>query len=295
MRVHRAVLGAFGVGAAGLSYAAFVERRWFRLRRFTVPVLAPGSRPLRVLHIADAHLTPYRRAEIAWIRGLAALEPDLIINTGDSIAHPDAVSTFLRAAGPLLERPGAFVFGSNDYYAPKLKNPVRYLLPSGRPRLEGARMLPWTDLRDGMLDAGWIDLSNARTRLTVAGIELEVTGVDDPHIGADNYDRIAGPVDPNAGGHLAVMHSPEPRILDRFAADGYELLLAGHTHGGQLCVPGYGALVTNCGLDRKRVKGLSPHRTAWLHVSAGLGTSPYAPARFACRPETSLLTLTARS
>lgn len=284
-----------GAGAACVSYAAFVERRWFRLRRFTVPVLAPGSRPLRVLHIADAHITPNRHAEIAWIRGLAELEPDLVINTGDSIAHPDAVSTFLRAAGPLLDRPGAFVFGSNDYYAPKLKNPVRYLLPSDGPRLAGARMLPWTDLRDGMLDAGWVDLSNARTRLKVAGIELELAGVDDPHIGADSYDRIAGPVDPGVGGHLAVMHSPEPRVLDRFAADGYELLLAGHTHGGQLCVPGYGALVTNCGLDRERVKGLSPYETAWLHVSAGLGTSPYAPVRFACRPESSLLTLTARS
>ena len=84
---------------------------------------------------------------------------------------------------------------------------------------------------------------------------------------------------------------------DRFAADGYDLLLAGHTHGGQLCLPVYGTLVTNCGIDRERARGL--HRypdggQAWLHVSAGLGTSPWAPARFACRPEASLLTLVPR-
>ena len=97
------------------------------------------------------------------------------------------------------------------------------------------------------------------------------------------------------------MHSPEPRILDRFTADGYDLLFAGHTHGGQLCVPGFGALVTNCEIERARVSGLHRHpaegepalggRRAWLHVSAGLGTSPWAPARFSCRPEATLLTL----
>ena len=73
-----------------------------------------------------------------------------------------------------------------------------------------------------------------------------------------------------------------------------ELLLAGHTHGGQLCLPFKGALVTNCDLDTGRAKGLHRHHGSWLHVSAGLGTSPYAPVRFFCRPEATLLTLTAR-
>jgi predicted MPP superfamily phosphohydrolase len=77
-------------------------------------------------------------------------------------------------------------------------------------------------------------------------------------------------------------------------ADGADLVLAGHTHGGQLCVPGVGALVTNCDLPRSRAKGMSQHGDAVLHVSAGLGTSPYAPVRFACRPEATLLTITAR-
>ena len=77
-----------------------------------------------------------------------------------------------------------------------------------------------------------------------------------------------------------------------------DLILAGHTHGGQVCVPGYGALVTNCDIDTRRVKGVSQHtadgHTAAMHVSAGLGMSPFAPYRFACRPEASLLTLVAR-
>jgi predicted MPP superfamily phosphohydrolase len=84
-------------------------------------------------------------------------------------------------------------------------------------------------------------------------------------------------------------------VLDAFTAGGYPLVLAGHTHGGQLRVPGYGALVTNCDLEPARARGLHRHesagRGAWLHVSAGLGTSPYAPVRFCCRPEATLLTL----
>ena len=124
-----------------------------------------------------------------------------------------------------------------------------------------------------------------------------MAGVHDAHINRDRYAQVAGRADADADLRLGVMHSPEPRLLDQFAADGYDLLLAGHTHGGQLCLPWYGTLVTNCGIDRKRARGL--HRypeggRAWLHVSAGLGTSPWAPARFACRPEASLLTLTPR-
>jgi len=286
-------LALLGAGAAGIGYAAGVERTSFRLRRVDVPVLAPGSRPLRLLHISDAHLTPGQARKRRWLRSLAGLEPDLVVNTGDSIAHPQAVPAFLDAVQPLLGLPGAFVLGSNDLYAPVFKNPARYLLPDRGDRVHGA-MLPWPDLRDGMRAAGWADLTNARSRVKVDGRELELVGVDDPHIQRDRYDVVAGAPDPSADLSIGVVHSPEPRVLDGFVSDGFPLVLAGHTHGGQLRVPVYGALVTNCGLDRPRARGLSRYRDAWLHVSAGLGTSPFAPARFACPPEATLLTLVAR-
>ena len=191
-----------------------------------------------------------------------------------------------------------FVLGSNDLFAPEPFNPALYLLgPSSARRKKKAPDLPWEKLRDGMTTAGWLDLDNRRGRLTAGGLDIAVAGVDDAHINRDRYAQVAGRADAGADLRLAVMHSPEPRLLDEFVADGYDLLLAGHTHGGQLCLPWYGPLVTNCGIDRKRARGL--HRypeggQAWLHVSAGLGTSPWAPARFACRPEASLLTLTSR-
>jgi predicted MPP superfamily phosphohydrolase len=275
--------------ALGIAYAAGVERRWARLRQIDVPVLAAASRPLRILHISDLHMTPGQDWKRRFVRELERHDPDLVISTGDHIAHPAAVETVLDAFGPLLDRPGAFVFGSNDYYAPRFKNPARYLLPHRERRINGP-MLPWPKLRDAFVERGWLDLNNSRGRLKADGRDIELAGVDDPHIRRDRYDDIGGPADPDADLRLGVTHSPEPRVLNRFDGDGFDLVLAGHTHGGQLRVPFYGALVTNCGLDRHRARGLSNWGRSWLHVSAGLGTSPYAPVRFACPPEATLLT-----
>ncbi|TDD94806.1 metallophosphoesterase [Jiangella asiatica] len=304
MVVKRVALGMAVAAASGLAYAAGYEVRSYRLRRFDVPVLAPGSRPLRVLHLSDLHLTPRQRGKAAWVRQLAALEPDLVVNTGDNLAHPDAVPAVLDTLGPLLSIPGVFVFGSNDYYGPRPKNPARYLRRLDKIHNENARdqsdavELPWKELRDELRAVGWLDLNNAHGSLTVDGRRLAFAGVDDPHLGRDRLDDVAGPADDEADLTVGVTHAPYLRVLDTFRADGYRLLLAGHTHGGQLCLPGVGALVTNCDLDRRRAKGLSRHPAvggadaAWLHVSAGLGTSPYAQVRFACPPEATLLTLT---
>jgi uncharacterized protein len=286
------------VGAAAFGYATVIERNWFVLRRFEVPVLRPGTGPLRILHISDTHLTPGRQRLMSWVRSLDDLDPHLVVNTGDSIAHPESVGYFLDALGPLLDRPGVFVLGSNDLYAPEPFNPANYLLgPSSRRRKKKSPDLPWEKLTDGMTAAGWLDLNNKRGQLTAGGLDIALAGVHDSHIKRDRYAEVAGAADAGADLRLGVMHSPEPRLLDQFAADGYELLLAGHTHGGQLCLPWYGTLVTNCGIDRERARGLHRHPAdgqSWLHVSAGLGTSPWAPARFACRPEASLLTLVSR-
>lgn len=288
-------LSMIGLGLAGLGYASVVERNWFRLRRFDVPVLERERRPVRVLHLSDLHLTPGRTMLINWVRSLGALEPDLVVNTGDSIAHPEAVPALLHALEPLLSRPGLFVYGSNDLYAPQPKNPARYLWRTSKnDRRQHIPNLPWEELGAGMAAEGWLDMNNTTARVKIGDLDVAVAGIHDSHISRDRYDLVAGPAPADADLRLGVMHSPEPRNMTRFAEDGYQLLLAGHTHGGQLCVPFYGALVTNCGIDRARVKGLSRHENAWLHVSAGLGTSPYAPARFACFPEATLLTLVPR-
>ncbi|AKS31052.1 metallophosphoesterase [Mycolicibacterium goodii] len=290
--IKKAAAITAGSLVAGVGYASLIERNAFVLREATMPVLAPGSSPLRVLHISDLHMRPNQRRKQAWLRELARLEPDLVVNTGDNLAHPKAVPAVVQSLSELLSVPGLFVFGSNDYFGPRPKNPLNYVT---RPqhRVQG-EPLPWQDLRAAFTERGWLDLTHTRRDLDVAGLHISAAGVDDPHLKRDRYDTVAGPANAAANLTLGLTHSPEPRVLDRFAADGYQLVLAGHTHGGQLCLPFYGALVTNCELDRSRAKGASRWGADMqLHVSAGIGTSPYAPVRFCCRPEATLLTLVA--
>ncbi len=302
MRPATLALGAAAAGAAALAYGALYEVRAFVVREVTVPVLPSGSNPLRILHISDVHLVPTQQEKRAWLRTLAETEPDLVVNTGDNLAHKQALPAVLEAYGDLLDLPGVFVFGSNDYYSPIFKSPVRYLTGGTGVDMDGKpwwltrqRDLPYEEMRRAFTDRGWLDLTNRHDSLTVDGRRLAFVGVDDPHLGFDVLDE--EPADKTADLAIGVAHAPYLRVLDRWNTLGYPLILAGHTHGGQLCVPFFGALVTNCDLDRRRASGLHQHAVeghdpSWMHVSAGAGTSPYTPVRFACRPEATLLTLT---
>ncbi len=291
--------GAGAAAGAALTAYAVWETRQYTLRRVEVPLLPPGQRPLKVLHLSDLHLTPRQTRKQEWLGTLAALRPDLVVDTGDNLAHPDAVPFVRDSLGALLDVPGVFVHGSNDYFSPTLRNPVRYVLPDNGTRHTSSRQLPWRELSASFVDAGWLDLTNRRDRLTVGETTFAFAGVDDPHLGYDRLDQVAGPADQETDVRLGVTHAPYLRVLDQYAADGYDAILAGHTHGGQVCLPtlagGGRALTTNCDLDAARAKGLHRHGESWLHVSAGLGTSPYAQIRVACRPEATLLTLLPRA
>jgi predicted MPP superfamily phosphohydrolase len=310
---------ATAVGAAAVAAAVWgtlVERTSWTLRRVQVPVLPPGSAPLRVLHVSDLHMAPWQRSKQEWVRTLAGLEPDLVVNTGDNLGHERGIDGIRRAFEPFRGVPGVFVNGSNDYFGPNVKNPLAYF--GGPSKLNvGAERLDIGELHAFFAQLGWIDLDNTAAPLDLKGTHFEFFGVDDPHRGFDRLDLITAAIDdlrsddplaeeswPDRGEAvrrptvtIGVAHAPYRRVLNTFVTHGAQLILAGHTHGGQVCLPGYGALVTNCDIPRAQASGLSIWRhglrSAYLNVSAGLGTSIYAPVRFACPPEATLLTLTA--
>ncbi|KRE72119.1 metallophosphoesterase [Arthrobacter sp. Soil762] len=284
-------------GIAAFGYGLW-EKNQFVLREETLPILPAGHAPFRVLHLSDIHFVPGQDTKARWLESLASLEPDLVVNTGDNLSHVKAVEPLLKALRPLLEFPGVFVPGSNDYFGPSFKNPASYLLGPSKAKPE-ATELDWPRLRSGFGMGGWVDLTNRHQSVVLKGIRFDFSGVDDPHLGRERYagwPRGTRDQDQNAHLRVAVIHAPYQRVLDHFTQDGADLLLAGHTHGGQLCIPGYGALVSNCDLPTWRAKGLnnweSNGRTTPVNVSGGIGTSRFAPIRIACKPEAVLLTLT---
>ncbi|MCQ9128996.1 metallophosphoesterase [Corynebacterium amycolatum] len=301
-RILRSAAALATLGLTTFIYANQIELRAFKLHRVQVPVLAPGTlaragkregEPFRILHVSDFHMLPDQKLKQKWVASLDALNPDLVINTGDNLGSDKAVPSVLAALGPLLNRPGAFVFGTNDYFAPRPVNPLKYL--TGKKRKPSRVELPWRGMRAAFIEHGWQDATHARLEFVAGGVKVALSGVDDPHHELEDYSQIAGA--PNADADIAIglSHSPEPHVLDAFAEDGYDLVLSGHTHGGQVCLPGGKAIVTNCGIDHSRASGLSRWtEKTWLHVSNGLGTSPYAPVRLFCRPSATLIEVVER-
>lgn len=288
--MKRVLKGLVGVAVAGLAWG-LIERRWFVLRHRTIPALVgPNATALRILHLSDLHLQPGDQRMARFLRSTLHRGPDLVVVTGDILGHPEAIDDAVDVLAELgAGRPGVAVLGSNDRFGPTLRNPLRYLYgpttaPAGE-RLDTDRLVA------GLKEAGWRVLRNERTLLDTPAGDLDVIGLDDPHIGAASPDQVDwSPARTAVPLRLGVVHAPYMDILGRFAASGVGLTLAGHTHGGQVRLPGVGALVSNCDLPPTMARGLSRFDARmWLHVSAGLGTSRYAPVRFACRPEASIL------
>jgi len=265
----------------------------YQLRQEFLPILPSGAGQIRILHFSDLHLTPSRKREIADIKSWAALKPDLVISTGDFLAHRDGVEVALNALNELLDIPGLFVFGSNDYYGPRFKNPFSYLKSDDGERRLGEK-LPIKQFDSELKKRGWINLNNSKSSIKINGITIDVRGTDDAHLELDDYKKVVG----KASGDISigVTHAPYKRVLDAMEQDGLDLIFAGHTHGGQVRLPWFGgsrSLTTNCDLPNWRSRGLTRNENGpWLNVSAGMGYSPFAPFRIFCPSEVSLITLT---
>ena len=299
MTSSRSPAARFGIGltvagAAAVAWGVAIERRWYALRHVTAPVLSPAAtQPLRVLHLSDLHQLPGQEHRLAFVRRCLDTGPDVVVASGDLLESNDSIGEVVEVLAEAAQgRVALAVLGAHDYWGATAKNPAEYVFAPERrsygKRLDTARLV------DGLTDAGYEVLDNRReTVKTPAGL-IDVVGLGDPHVNFDKPELVDwSPPAEDVALRLGLCHAPYRRVLDTFVEQGMDLALCGHTHGGQLRVPVFGALVNNADLPLRQSRGLSEYSSMLLHVSAGLGHSRFAPLRFSCRPEATVLDLVA--
>jgi uncharacterized protein len=287
MRVRTIALAC----TATAGYAVW-ETRAYRLAEHRLEV-AGRAPALSVLHVSDTHLTAGNRRLTAWLRELPGRldrPPDIAIATGDMIDDDSGIEPLGELLGPLTGRLGSFyVFGSHDYFQSTPRGALRSLVHrySGSREPRSARYTDTDRLRATLSDAGWTSLNNHSAAFSYEGHRIRVAGVDDPYLKRHKLEHVVR--EPEDDLAIGLVHAPD--IVSEWVLAGYDLVLAGHTHGGQIRLPLAGALVTNCKLPSALAQGPNRVGAGWLHVSPGLGTSRFSPVRFLCPPEVTLLRL----
>lgn len=238
------------------------------MRDLRLPRWQAAAEPLRLVHLSDLHLKGApRKAHVRIAEWLHRSVPDMILLTGDLVSRPWAWTHAVRwlstlpAAAVRLAVPGNWDYRFHQSYR---------------------------DFEMRMRAAGFTALRNEACTVRVGGTEVTVVGIDDIRRGLPDPAAAfgAGTAAPPV---IVMVHNPDqlPALVE-YPSD---LILCGHTHGGQLRIPGYGALVTSSRYGKRYEGGLYEEGGKRVYVSRGLGTGNLIPIRVACPPEIVCMTL----
>lgn len=275
-----------GAGLAGAGYA-LTEPHLYRLTT-RVLELAAGPR-LTVLHLSDTHMTSRSRGLVRWLERLPEKlqgVPDLVLATGDLIQEDGGIDPLVGAFSGIEARLGRYyVLGSHDYYQSSFQSYTKYW--TGRRDQIGAAPADTRRLEEGLQAKGWISLQNRTELVECEQGRIRLAGLDDPYLNRHSTKHILR--EPSDALAIGLVHCPD--VVSDWLLNSFDLVLAGHTHGGQVRLPLLGAVVTNCSLPTALASGAHRIGSGWLHVSPGLGSGRFSPIRFNCRPEATLLKL----
>lgn len=263
VRVGVLVLGT--VGSLCIAYGFLIEPTWVEVTHVRVPLarLAAGSPSIRIVQVSDLHVEASPRNEVELPVLVRAQRPDLIVFTGDALNSARGEERFLACMRELASiAPLYAVEGNWDVI-----------------QFQGSRILQRSAAR--VLEGESVDLVLHGVELTLAGLSYGEEST---------LPELLRRLPPNRP-VVFLNHTPDP-ILE-LADAGIDLVLAGHTHGGQVRLPGYGALLTLARHGKRFEAGLYRERGTWLYVNRGLGMEGgLAPrVRFLARPEVTVLEL----
>ena len=263
--LHRTVLTLSLLGIACVAYGYFVEPYWLKVSRvkITTSKLPAGSQPLRIVHLSDLHSDPTPRLEGRLVQAIAAERPDLIVFTGDSINSPAGLPVFRECLTELARLAPTFaVKGNWDAWY------WRHL-----------------NLFEG---TGAYELDGSSSLINLKGQPVWIVGV-----AVENEKSMEQALASIPPGALKIFLYHYPDLIHEAAAQNVDLYCAGHTHGGQVALPLYGALITLSKYGKRYEAGLYREAGTWLYVNRGIGMEGgFAPrVRFWARPEVTVIEL----
>lgn len=250
------------VPLGGLWYATAIEPNWIALERVEIrdPILAKSLSGLRVVQITDLHIRKTLRfRERQLIRMINELQPDLLFITGDFLENVDELHALEELLGSIKARYGVFgVTGNTDHHRLNIDGLLKELAPTGLIMLRNEHRR--------------IDLGNGK------GVWL--AGVDDPVNKRDDLSKALLGIPP---GEPVLLLAHGPMIYPKAIQAKVNLVLVGHTHGGQVGIP-FLVHLSKYANRTIYMKGLFQDGITKMYVNRGIGTKTL-PIRFLCRPE----------
>lgn len=259
-----------------LSFTAFIlfvywETKWVEVNHYKVP-LGEGKleKPVHLVHITDIHISPWALPSTyePAVKFINSLEPDYIAITGDFVTHfKELIPGCSRVLSGLKADEGVMgVLGNHDYW-----------IDSGY-------------LTECLKDAG-VDMLINRSRVSKNGCMLTFLGVDDPFT---HHDNLTSSLQDIPDSQIKVLLSHSPDIIEKAAELGVNLILVGHTHGGQVRFPFVGAIYIPSRFGTRYDKGWFREKNTQMYVNKGLG-GIFPPVRFLCRREIAVMNLVAEN
>ncbi|PWT97737.1 MAG: hypothetical protein C5B53_07640 [Candidatus Melainabacteria bacterium] len=287
---------AIAAGLGGLAaylYASRIAARNYRLERVKVwlgngmdksnqPVIEKGKQRFSILHLSDLHLCRGDDDKAAFLKMITDEEYDLVVITGDIFENE---SGFAYAPSLLTRKPrlGAYaVLGNHDYYAYTLFN--KTIGEVVRPWSTPSQMRSVAGHIAALENHGYRVLRNELVRIN--SDKLAIIGIDFPTIEREDLDKLVGETEPD---ELLIALFHKPKNLAMLSQAGIKLALGGHTHGGQVRVPGVGAIITKSEMPRSEASGLVWRGDTAFHISRGLGADPRTNIRLFCPPAATVI------
>ncbi len=272
----------FVSGVAAFFWAFVVEPHQFHIRYFQLNLSKPLKRNYRVLHLSDIHFSGPRK-KLSWFFDRLAKESyDFIFLTGDIFDCAQGAPYATEEIRKLKSRHGIFaVWGNHDHYDYRLSHFLTGFL-----RKHPKHRNPIEILAKSLLDAGVQILRNETVEVRDGEDVFLVHGVDDPVTRQADVDKIVGNVQHQKANFL-LTHTID--VFYEIPEDHIDVSFSGHSHGGQVRVPGVGPIITHTRFGRDYAKGVKALKGTACVISQGMGTSRFLKPRFLCPPEALVL------